>query len=64
MPKYIYIIYQNSAHTSQGTHYGPATKYQTVNAVVEIITVYCENNMEHINTLHRQTAEFFNSENI
>jgi hypothetical protein len=42
----------------------PCYKDQTINAVGEIITVYCqENNMEHINTLCRQTAEFFNVEN-
>jgi hypothetical protein len=42
----------------------PCYKDQTVNAVGEIITVYCVgNNMEHINTLCRQTAEFLNVEN-
>jgi hypothetical protein len=49
---------QSSVRTSQETHYVSATKPSRWMMFREIITVYCENHTEHINTLCEQNAEF------
>jgi hypothetical protein len=52
------IIYINSVRTSQETHYVSATKPNQLMLFRETIAVYCENHMEHINTLCAQNAGF------
>jgi hypothetical protein len=44
-------------HTSQETHYASATETNRLMQFGEVIAVYCENHMEHINTLCGQNAE-------
>jgi hypothetical protein len=50
----------NAVRTSQETHYVSATKPNRLMLFREIIAVYCENHMEHINALCGQNSEFFN----
>jgi hypothetical protein len=52
--------YKNSVRTSQETHYASATKPNRLMLFGEIIAVYCENHIEHTNTLcGGQNAELF-----
>jgi hypothetical protein len=55
--KRIKIIFTDSVRTSQETHHISATKLNRLMLFGEIIAVYCENHMEHINTLFGQNAE-------
>jgi translation initiation factor IF-1 len=48
--------YTNSVRTSQGTHSVPITTTNRLMLLNEKIAVYCENHMEHINTLCGQNA--------
>jgi hypothetical protein len=52
------MIYKNSVRTSQETHYNTATKDNRLMLFRETSDVYCENHMEHTNTLCGQNAEF------
>jgi translation initiation factor IF-1 len=52
------FIYKNSDSTSQETHYVSATETNRLMLFREELAVYCENHMEHINTLCGQNAEF------
>jgi hypothetical protein len=52
-------IYKNSVRTSQETLYVTATKTNRLMLFGETVAVYCENHMEHINTLCGQNAEFW-----
>jgi hypothetical protein len=47
----IHVIYNNSVHTSQETHYIYATKPNRLMLFRETVAVYCENHTEHTNTL-------------
>jgi hypothetical protein len=58
---FIYTGSKNSVHTSRETHYVSATKSNRLMLFREIIAVYCENHMEHINTLCGQNAVYINS---
>jgi hypothetical protein len=51
------IIYTDSVRTSQETHYVSATETNRLILFREVIAVYCENHMEHINTLCAQNVE-------
>jgi hypothetical protein len=53
------FIYKNSVRTSQETHHVSATEPNRLMLLGEIIAVYCENHMEHINTLWAECS-FFN----
>jgi hypothetical protein len=44
--------------TSKETRYVSTTKINRLMLFRETIAVYCENHMEHINTLCEQNAEF------
>jgi hypothetical protein len=57
--KFISIIFKNSVNISQETHYVSATKPNRLMLFREIIAVYCENHMGHINTLFGQNAVFY-----
>jgi hypothetical protein len=48
---------QISVRASQETHYVSTTKPNRLMLFREIIAVYCENHMEHTNTLCGQNAE-------
>jgi hypothetical protein len=48
----------DSVRTSQETHYVSATKSNRLMLFRETVAVYCENRMEHTNTLLEQNAEF------
>jgi hypothetical protein len=52
------IIYKNSVRTSQETHYVTATEPNRLMLFRGTVAVYCENHMEHMNTLCGQNAEF------
>jgi hypothetical protein len=52
------MIYKNSVRTSQETHYNTATNASRLMLFREPSAVYCENHMEHTNTLCGQNAEF------
>jgi hypothetical protein len=54
------IIHKDSVRTSQETHYISATKPNRLMLFSETVAVYCENHMEHTNTLCGQNAEFCN----
>jgi predicted Zn-dependent protease with MMP-like domain len=54
----LYGLYENSVRTSQETHYVSATKPNRLMLFREMISVYCENHTEHINTLCGQNVEF------
>jgi hypothetical protein len=45
------ILYKNPVRTSQETHYVSATKTNRLMLFGEIVAVYCENHMEHINKI-------------
>jgi hypothetical protein len=45
--------------TSQETHYVPAIETNRLMLFGETVAVYCENHMEHINTLCGQNADFW-----
>jgi hypothetical protein len=51
------IIYKNSVRISQETHYVSDTKTNRLRLFVETGAVYCENHMEHTNTLTNNTQE-------
>jgi hypothetical protein len=51
-------LYKNSVRTSQETHYISATKPNRLMLFREEFAVYCENYMEHNNTLCGQNVEF------
>jgi hypothetical protein len=51
-------IYINPVRTSQETHYVPARKPNRLMLFGRIIAAYCENHVEHTNTLCAQNAEF------
>jgi hypothetical protein len=51
------MLYKSLVRTSQETHYVSATETNRLMLFGEIIAVYCENHMEHINTLCGQIAE-------
>jgi hypothetical protein len=53
----IKIIYTNLVRTSQETHYVFATKTNRLMLFGETVVVYCENHVEHTNTLCVQNAE-------
>jgi hypothetical protein len=53
------ILCINSVRTSQETHYVTATKPNRLMPFKETVAVYCENHMEHINTLCGQNAKFW-----
>jgi hypothetical protein len=48
----------NSVRTSQETYYFYTTKPNRLMLFREISEVYCENHMEHTNTLRGQNTEF------
>jgi hypothetical protein len=48
---------QNSVRISRETHYVTATKPNRLMLFWETVAVYCENHMEHNNTLCGQNAE-------
>jgi hypothetical protein len=54
----VWAEYKNSVRTSQETHYVSATKPNRLMLFREIIAVYCENHMEHMNTLHGPTVKY------
>jgi hypothetical protein len=45
------VMYTNPVRTSQGTYYVFATKPNQIMLFRETVAVYCENHMEHTNTL-------------
>jgi hypothetical protein len=49
--------YKNPIRTSQETHYISATKPNLLMLFRETVTVYCENHMEHTNTLCGQKTQ-------
>jgi hypothetical protein len=51
-------LYNNSVRTSQETCYVSATKPNRLMLFREELAVYCENHMEHNNTLCGQNVEF------
>jgi hypothetical protein len=51
-------MYKNLVCTSQETHYVSSTEPNRLMSFREIMAVYCEDHMEHINTLGGQNAEF------
>jgi hypothetical protein len=51
-------IFKNSVRTSQETCYVSATKSNRLMLFREELAVYCDNHMEHNNTLCGQNAEF------
>jgi hypothetical protein len=55
----IQIIYNNPVRTSQETHYISATKPNRLMLFRETVAVYCENHMEHTDTLCGQNAGFW-----
>jgi hypothetical protein len=58
--KFIYIIFTNSVRTSYETHYVSAKKTNQLMLFGEIVPVYCENPMKHINILCGQNSQVFN----
>jgi hypothetical protein len=50
------IIYKNSVHTSQETHYVSVTETSRL-MPRKTVAVYCENHTEHINTLCGQKTQ-------
>jgi hypothetical protein len=52
------MLYTNPVRTSQETHYVSATEPTRLMLFRETVAVYCENHMEHTNTLCGQNAEF------
>jgi hypothetical protein len=52
-------MYINSVRTSQETHYVTTTKPNRLMLFGETVDVYCENHMEHTNTLCGQNAGFW-----
>jgi hypothetical protein len=53
------MIYTNPVRTSQETHYVSTTKTNRLILFGETVAVYCENHMEHTDTLCGQDAEFW-----
>jgi hypothetical protein len=53
------MLYKNSVHTSQETHYVSATKPNRLMLFRETVAVYCENHTEHTDTLYGQNVEFW-----
>jgi hypothetical protein len=53
------ILYTNPVRTSQETHYVSATKPNRLKLFRETVAVYCENHMEHINTLCGNMKSFW-----
>jgi hypothetical protein len=53
------LIYKNSVRTSQETHYVSAKKPNRLMLFRERVAVYCENHMEHTDTLCGQNAELW-----
>jgi hypothetical protein len=49
--------YKDAVRTSQETHYFSITKTHRLVLFREVIAAYCENHMEHINTLCEQNVE-------
>jgi hypothetical protein len=60
-PNFFTVLYKNSVRTSQETHYVSTTKPNRLMLFGETVPVYCENHMEHTNTLCEQNAEFWYS---
>jgi hypothetical protein len=56
---YFQITYKNSVRTSQETHVS-VTKPNRLMLFGKTVAVYCENHMEHTNTLCGQNVEFLN----
>jgi hypothetical protein len=52
------MTYTNSIRTSQETHYVTATKTNRLMLFGATVAVYCENHMEHTDTLRGQNAGF------
>jgi hypothetical protein len=50
-------IYKSPARTSQETHHAFIREPNRVMLFEETVAVYCENHMEHTNTLCGQNAE-------
>jgi hypothetical protein len=53
------MLYKESVHTSQETHYVSAKKPNRLMLFGERVAVYCENHTEHTDTLCGQNAEFW-----
>jgi hypothetical protein len=53
------LLYINSVHSSQETHYVSVTKTNRLMLFRETVAVYCENHTKQANTLCRQNAEIF-----
>jgi hypothetical protein len=53
-------MYKHLVHTLQETYYVSATKPNRLKLFRETVAVYCENHMEHTNTLCGQNAESVN----
>jgi hydroxyacyl-ACP dehydratase HTD2-like protein with hotdog domain len=54
---FLYIIYKYPTRTSQETHYVSSTKPSWLMLFEETVAVYCENYMEHTNTLCGQKTQ-------
>jgi hypothetical protein len=54
-----FTVYEDPVRTSQETHYISATKPNRLMLFRETVVVYCENHMEHTDTLCGQNAEFW-----
>jgi hypothetical protein len=52
-------MYNNPVRTLQETHYVTATKPNRLMLFRETVAVYCENQMEHTNTLCGHNSEFW-----
>jgi hypothetical protein len=52
--------FKDSVRTSQETQNGSATEPNRLVLFRETVAVYCENHMEHINTLCEQNGDLFN----
>jgi hypothetical protein len=59
-PKLVKIIYKNSVRTAKKTQHFTITKINWLTLFKEIIAVYTENHMKHINTLCGQNSELLN----
>jgi hypothetical protein len=49
-PKLVYLIFKNSVRTAKKTQHFTITKVNWLTLFKEIIAVYSENHMKHINT--------------
>jgi hypothetical protein len=56
--EFLHNLYTYSVRTSQETHYVSNTTPNRLMLFGETVAVYCENHMEHTDTLYGQNAEF------